>query len=325
MEVSSERLKRVRPPRDFLLLHLTISVALWAIVGCFARIFTERLFGPTATNAITAESMLVPAFFDNCMGSMILGLLVAATSTIPKEGGALVLLTGLTTGFCGAYTTFSAWALQTDDLVVANPDGAAEGDPQPQVTGIIYICGGLACFIVVHRMGMDLGGVLTGLVERGAPHVKQRALAITNAALLAAAMAALALALGLDDASWMRRRWWLSALFAVPGALLRFALARWLNAFRGGRFPLGTFAANMLGTICSALIAHAYSDYGTDWRDTVCRAFAVGFCASLTTMSTLVNELAAIRADFGARHGLVYIGSSVILAEVLAGVIDVWN
>ncbi|KAG5192157.1 CrcB-like protein-domain-containing protein [Tribonema minus] len=311
--------------------------------------------------------MLVPAFFDNCMGSMILGLLVAATSTIPKEGGALVLLTGLTTGFCGAYTTFSAWALQTDDLVVANPDEVAEGDPQPQVTGIIYICGGLACFIVVHRMGMDLGGVLTGLVERGAPHVKQvsaaaahrarvkqgsaaavhggtaarcagwaggearslaacsrvwRALAITNAALLAAAVAALALALGLDDASWMRRRWWLSALFAVPGALLRFALARWLNAFRGGLFPLGTFAANMLGTICSALIAHAYSDYGTDWRDTACRAFAVGFCASLTTMSTLVNELAAIRADFGARHGLVYIGSSVILAEVLAGVID---
>ncbi|KAG5176080.1 CrcB-like protein-domain-containing protein [Tribonema minus] len=306
-------------PQEPSVVNLYVSVALWAIAGCYARIFTERLFGSTAADVIDADTLLVPSFFDNVAGSMILGFLVAASTTMSKGGGALVLLTGMSVGLCGAYTTFSAWTLQTNALLIAPTSDV----PQPQIAALCYIFASIATFIVAHRVGADVGALLTGAVQKAAPGISEGIIAIVNGVLLVATAIGLSIALGVNDNSWLEKRYWLSGLFAIPGASLRYALARQFNKFRGGRFPLGTFLANIGGTLACALVTHEFTK-ASDWDDTAARAFVTGFCASLTTMSTLVNELAILRRDHSVQDGVIYLASTVILAQFIVGMVSFW-
>jgi fluoride ion exporter CrcB/FEX len=68
----------------------------------------------------------------------------------------------------------------------------------------------------------------------------------------------LALLLALDSGSWLRRSWWLSALLAPVGALVRYEAALQLNSrWHNGRFHWGTFAVNIAGSVAQVLLAHA--------------------------------------------------------------------
>jgi len=316
---TEENLKQAPQPQEPSVVNLYVSVALWAIAGCYARIFTERLFGSTAADVIDNDTLLMPSFFDNVAGCMILGFLVAASTTMSKGGGALVILTGMSTGLCGAYTTFSSWTLQTNALLIAPTSDV----PQPQIAALCYIFASLATFCVSHRIGADIGALLTGFVQKAAPGIGESVIAIVNGVLLAATVLGLSIALGVNDNSWLEKRYWLSGLFAIPGALLRYTLARAFNKFHGGRFPLGTFLANIGGTLVCALVTHEFTK-ASDWDDTVCRAFVTGFCASLTTMSTLVNELSILRRDHSVQDGVIYLGSTVILAQFIVGMVSFW-
>jgi fluoride ion exporter CrcB/FEX len=88
-----------------------MAVSSWAIVGVFLRIFTEYRFGATTKThkglgASSAGDLIVPFFFSNVFGSLIIGYMVGSPF---DESNMPSLYTGITTGLCGAYTTFSSW------------------------------------------------------------------------------------------------------------------------------------------------------------------------------------------------------------------------
>jgi CrcB protein len=132
--------------------------------------------------------------------------------------------------------------------------------------------------------------------------------ATAEALILLAFAAATALAVGLPVVrGWAFLAY--TAVFGAAGAYLRYRLAAcnkrppsllccgklsaWAGADRG-RFPCGTFAANMLGTWALAG-AMAASKFGVSYHALGAQAalygVVAGFCGCLTTMSTFALEL----------------------------------
>jgi hypothetical protein len=91
------------------------------------------------------------------------------------------------------------------------------------------------------------------------PHLLiQAATLVTSVTMCAVTLITLALLLALDSSSWLRRSWWLSALLAPAGALVRYEAALQLNSrWQNGRFHWGTFAVNIAGSVAQVLLAHA--------------------------------------------------------------------
>lgn len=125
-----------------------------------------------------------------------------------------------------------------------------------------------------------------------------------------------------------RSKWTLPQLFAIPGSFLRYYLALWLNQ-NIKSFPLGTFFANELAVLTMAVFtmcARGKSGYGSSIPIasslTQCRvvsALSSGFCGSLSTISTFINE----GYNLPLAHALIYyaisISTSYILEVILLG------
>jgi fluoride exporter len=84
------------------------------------------------------------------------------------------------------------------------------------------------------------------------------------------------------------------ALGGALGAIARFALNVFMQ--RDVNFPWGTLTANLLGCLVMGVIAQLIA--GTNWfndagiiPDQYRLLFAVGFCGSFTTLSSMVLEL----------------------------------
>lgn len=80
-----------------------LLIALFGLSGVFSRFAIDRLF--EAADGFPSSTLLI-----NVGGSFIAGLIYALS-----ERGivSLPLQTGLLVGFCGGFTTFSAYTLQT--------------------------------------------------------------------------------------------------------------------------------------------------------------------------------------------------------------------
>lgn len=72
------------------------------------------------------------------------------------------------------------------------------------------------------------------------------------------------------------------------GSVLRYILGRWLNTSQNG-IPYGTFAANILGSLCIGLIlGWALKNNSLSSSSTL--LLATGFCGGFTTFSTFAYE-----------------------------------
>lgn len=144
-----------------------------------------------------------------------------------------------------------------------------------------------------------------------------------SAALLVCLLSASIVGSVLDDASSTRRRLWLSCTFAPVGALGRWQLAR-LNK-QGSRFPLGTFAANTLAALLDAALA-AIRVFASDTdgqgqlSTSLIDAGITGAGGTLSTVSTWVGEITAIRSwrgNSGSLQVYTYVVSSILAAQVI--------
>ncbi len=84
------------------------AIAAGGALGALAR------YGAGLLVPATARGFPWPTFAVNISGSFIAGLLVAVFSARSSSD---VISFGLIVGFLGAYTTFSAFAVQTEELL----------------------------------------------------------------------------------------------------------------------------------------------------------------------------------------------------------------
>jgi fluoride exporter len=90
-------------------IYKVLLVGLGGMLGSIARYVTVRSVDARLNAAIPCGTLIV-----NIAGSFILGLLYAWTSKKTGASEPLQLLLG--TGFCGGFTTFSAFALENANL-----------------------------------------------------------------------------------------------------------------------------------------------------------------------------------------------------------------
>ena len=111
----------------------------------------------------------------------------------------------------------------------------------------------------------------------------------------------------------------LSYLFvAVGGALgaaARYGVQVWLQ--REVEFPWGTLTANLLGCLLLGIVAQlvASSDWFNDAGlipDQYRLLFAVGFCGSFTTFSTLVLELNTMLGKGEVLYSFAYFAATML-------------
>lgn len=114
-----------------------------------------------------------------------------------------------------------------------------------------------------------------------------------------------------------RHRVLFALLLAPPGAMLRYFLSK-LNTLKpiNGRFPLGTFLANMIATllIAGVYVAQRRPSASIPVRCDALYAIQQGFCGCLSTVSTFANELVSIKKR---RWRWVYLFTSVIFGHLL--------
>lgn len=110
-----------------------------------------------------------------------------------------------------------------------------------------------------------------------------------------------------------RRGIWASAAFAPLGASTRWILSRWNDS--GTWFPRGTLVANLLGTLLDAAIGAAALRHGISSNiNIVLNALISGFAGSLSTVSTWVNEAAAMSTS----RRYFYLIGSIAAAQIIA-------
>ena len=107
----------------------------------------------------------------------------------------------------------------------------------------------------------------------------------------------------------------LVALGAAVGAPARFLTDELLAARLGRRFPWGTLAVNLVGSLVLGLLAGRAGD---DRAGHLFVLAGTGFCGAFTTASTFAWEVVALAETGRGRRAVTYVGASLLLGVALA-------
>lgn len=112
------------------------------------------------------------------------------------------------------------------------------------------------------------------------------------------------------------------ALGGALGAVARFALDTGLRARYGERWPYGTFAANIIGSVVLGAVAGLV--FATDPPAWVAQLVGVGFCGALTTFSGFVLQVVDLTRGAAPRlsvRGIAYASVSIGLGLLAAALV----
>jgi fluoride ion exporter CrcB/FEX len=320
---------------------------LFSLLGTLARL------GVAAITDYPNSPVLSRVLWANLGGSFILGFLAedrrlfgqewgspdpkAPASTHGKVKKTIPLYIGLATGFCGSFTSFSsfirdAFLALTNDLQPPSPTSPyhVASTTASRSGGFSFLA--LLAILIIHPAislaGLQVGAQLALALLPFTPTIPIRftrkvldplAVFVSFGCWLAAVL--LAIWPPGNDTHW-RFRAVLPMVFAPPGCLLRFYASRHMNAIVPA-FPLGTFAANILGTAVLGMafdLQHARSIGASDIIScSVLQGIMEGFCGCLTTVSTWVAELNGLRRRHGWVYGFTSVGVALSFMVVIMG------
>ncbi|KAJ0167886.1 UPF0695 membrane protein [Colletotrichum tanaceti] len=226
---------------------------------------------------------------------------------------AIPLYIGLATGFCGSFTSFSSFI--RDVFLAASNDlpGAGGAAPEARGGGDSFMA---ALAVIFTTVALSLSALIAGAhlatalepLTPSLPSSRGRGPLDRTAVLLGwgAWLGAVLLAVFPPYDAW-RGQAVFALVFAPLGCVARFYASLWLNS-RTPAFPLGTFAVNVAGAaVLGACWDLGHAGIGGVVGCQILQGVEDGFCGCLTTVSTWVAELAALRR----RHAYVYGVSSV--------------
>ncbi|KAF8469224.1 CrcB-like protein-domain-containing protein [Kalaharituber pfeilii] len=230
------------------------------------------------------------------------------------------LYVGLTTGFCGSFTSFSSFMLQSF-LYLSNT--LPSYTHSQKGFAILSFLGYIVVTVALSMSGLQFGAHLAMATQDHFP-------SIPNWLIRALDRTALFWAIGIWAGSIVMaafvEKWRGEALFACVfsplGVLGRYWASKFLNP-RTKQFPLGTFWVNIVGTI--VLAAVTVGEYSHDWSKVygdslgcqLLTGVGDGFCGCLTTVSTWAVELRTLRR----RHSYIYAFATLAAGTIIMTVI----
>ncbi|KAI0182224.1 CrcB-like protein-domain-containing protein [Xylaria flabelliformis] len=245
------------------------------------------------------------------------------------------LYIGLTSGFCGSFTTFSTFIL--DCFQALSGITTPESGPSPPSHGrnFMAVAGVLLITVGLSAAGLRTGAhmaVFVNSFERCLPRRLVHWLDYVSLVLgLGAWVVIIILAILGPDLAQVGVAGWqmvLALSLAPLGCLLRFALSLRMNSLAVG-FPLGTFAANAFGSLVLAVtwdLQRLPAAGGAESRILggfvscqVLQGVEDGFCGCATTVSTWILELTALKRRHAYRYGLVTLAAGLGIFVVVSG------
>ncbi len=272
-------------------------------------------------------------------------------SIVQKHGAVkktIPLYIGLATGFCGSFTSFSSF-MRDVFYALANalpvPINHPSSAPISQTINVhrnpgYSFMATLAVLIVT--VGLSLGALQVGAhlalsldpFTPSIPFLLARKVVDRTMVILAWGcwLGAILMAILPPDRSGgsvavhpstAQEMWRSKALFALVfaplGCLLRFYASLRLNG-RMRAFPLGTFTVNIVGSALQAMFIDLQrAPVGGLVGCQVLQGLEDGFCGCLTTVSTWVSELKALRLRHAYFYGAMSIGVGLSCMIVIMG------
>lgn len=333
----------------------TISyLILFSIFGTLARLGTQWL-GDYANAPIT-----MPELWANVGGCFVLGFLQEDRAIFAPRRGSVILRAideeceskenekdrpippkedlkrkktlplyiGLSVGFCGSYTSFSsfirdAFLALSNDLHAKN--SLLPRNPGWSVTAVLAV--------LITEIGLSLAALSMGAhfaeftmpILARVPKINSSRFTDPLAVFLGFGcwLGAVLLAIFPPQDRW-RGEVVFALVFAPLGCLLRFHLSLKLNG-KIAKFPIGTFAANVFGTLCIGMIYDLqHSSLGGNIGGgiigcQVLQGVEDGFSGCLTTVSTWVAELKGLRKYHAYIYGLTSVGVSFASLVIIIG------
>lgn len=264
----------------------------------------------------------------------------AVKKTIP-------LFIGLSTGFCGSFTSFSSfmrdafYALSNAlPVPVSHPSAAPistavnvhrnPGYSFMAVLAVLIITVGLslAALQVGAHLAFGLEPITPSIPFFFARKIVDRSLVVLAwgcwlGAILMAIFPPDRPGGPVGNASWVQETWRSRALFALVfaplGCLLRFYVSLHLNS-RIKSFPLGTFTVNIFGTAMEAMfIVLQRTPIGGMIGCQILQGMTDGYCGCLTTVSTWVSELKSMHIKHAYFYAFMSMGVSLCLMVLIIG------
>ncbi|KAL1804896.1 hypothetical protein ACET3Z_027964 [Daucus carota] len=304
---SKEQETKLEMPWLLQYISCLIHLAVWGIFGVLTRYLLQKLFGPGIVGATSDQSYMYLDLPSNMVGSFLMGWLgVVFKANISKVSDQLAI--GLTTGYLGSLTTFSGWNQKMLDLSV-------EGQWVFVVLG--YFIG---LFLVAYSIifGIETAKGFKWMLKRLASRSKGGNLSsksnsiVDNYKIHVAALVILILILALLwclSGVFEKREFssgnsaaqlWLACMVGPFGVWIRWFLAR-LNGRGLGKngslkwVPFGTLIANVSAACIMAVLAVLKKVVKTQNFDTVASGLQFGLMGCLSTVSTFIAELHAMR------------------------------
>lgn len=242
----------------------------------------------------------------------------ATKKTIP-------LFIGLSTGFCGCFTSFSSF-IRDAYLALANnlasPDSTEVLHRQAGYS-VMAVLAVIITTIAVCMSGLIFGAHLATVTEKFMFSISFpicRKYIDPGFVILAYGcwLAAIFLTIFPPKNPW-RGQVLYALIFSPIGCLTRFYMSKMLNA-KIKSFPSGTFAANVLGT---AILGMAWDlqhvPLGGIVSCQVLQGIQDGLCGCLTTVSTWVLELSTLQHVHAYKYGTLSVASGISLLVVVMG------
>ena len=116
-------------------------------------------------------------------------------------------------------------------------------------------------------------------------------------------------------------------MFGIFGALGRHYFGKFLNGIQG--FPVGTFCANISGSLIYTIlyVVKGWLNEKADLSDSGAQDFALaiffisaietGFCSSLTTISSFVNDIYSLQVP----KRYIYSIATILIAQIISIII----
>lgn len=221
----------------------------------------------------------------------------------------MALHSAVTAGFCGAYSTWSSFMVE---LIFKTIDYLNGGHKLPnhgygvmEFFSVLFVQMGVS--FLGYFLGRDFAYLIDLCFKEGSRsrifnYRVCRILELLFAVLgIAAIIANIVLACTLSiDSSW-KTSYALAIVIGVVGSWVRFRLSAYNGSFGISWFPSGTLMANVFACLLLPvlyILLYGYKDAATGTMIVTSKvhrmaitAFSSGFCGSLSTMSSFVNEL----------------------------------
>ncbi|KZT12499.1 uncharacterized protein LAESUDRAFT_638756 [Laetiporus sulphureus 93-53] len=270
-----------------------------SVFGCLARLGLEALVDYDGKS-------IFPLAWVQVGGCLVIGFGLGLRDPFGRFYAPLY--TALTTGFCGSFTTFSTWQLQVFKAWI-NAGHYHRDWLRDVIDGLTQLIFTLALSLISVEFGAHLASIISPVFP--ALPTPNRFIRYSLTVLSVFIYFATYPAYFRMPMSF-RHQATSALLYSFPGTLTRYLLSIELNP-RFHLFPVGTFAANILGVALIAMFTVLQSTRGPPSPNAcdVLVGLVNGYCGCLTTVSTFAAEVAALEN----KKSWFYIMLSVVTSQ----------